>query len=163
MDEVRRFLRYTLLGLAVIIELLIALFLTDTESMGILICKDKDQILNLGLVLTIFIGSGGLGYLFASLYFELCWIWPFYLFMPTDHLALLTKLREKKIIEITDASGKSVDKLSKREAWIIVTQYWCSRLETSNNLKGVNSYILLSAINSSQYEEDVIYTLHGNT
>jgi len=67
MDEVRRFLRYTLPGLSALIQLLIGLSITDSG----IVCKilsAKDLTQSLGIILTIFIGSGGLGYLFANIY-----------------------------------------------------------------------------------------------
>lgn len=68
MDEVRRFLRYTLPGLAGVIQFLIALSITDACIVSKIVSV-KDQTQSLGLALTIFIGSGGLGYLFANIYF----------------------------------------------------------------------------------------------
>lgn len=138
MDEVRRFLRYTLPGLSAVIQLLIALSITDVG----IVCKIlsvKDLTQSLGLVLTIFIGSGGLGYLFANIYFSLYWSWPFNRSVAIDHLSFLNNLK-KEVIEIIDSSGKPYEKdLSRREAWTIITQYWHSKIEKDPKIKGVNS------------------------
>jgi len=72
MDEVRRFLRYTLPGLATVILFMIALSLTEGCFVRRLFF-DKDSSQNIGLVLTLFLGSGALGYLFANIYFSLYW------------------------------------------------------------------------------------------
>ena len=137
MDEVRRFLRYTLPGLSALIQLLIGLSITDSG----IVCKilsAKDLTQSLGIILTIFIGSGGLGYLFANIYFSLYRSWPFSRLIAIDHLTLLKDLR-KEIIEIVDLSGKAyANDLSKREAWTIITQYWHSKIEENTKIKGIN-------------------------
>jgi len=137
MDEVRHFLRYTLPGLSAVIQLLIGLSITDSG----IVCKilsAKDLTQSLGIILAIFIGSGGLGYLFANIYFSLYWSWPFSRLIAIDHLILLKDLR-KEIIEIVDFSGKAyANDLSKREAWTIFTQYWHSKIKENKKIEGIN-------------------------
>lgn len=137
MDEVRRFLRYTLPGLSAVIQLLIGLSITDSDVVcKILSAKDLTQ--SLGIVLIIFIGSGGLGYLFANIYFSLYWSWPFNRLIAIDHLTFLEGLR-KEMIVIVDLYGKEyTTALSKREAWTIITQYWHSKVEDNSKIKGIN-------------------------
>lgn len=138
MDEVRRFLRYTVPGLSAVVQLFIGLSVSDID----IVCKIisvKDLTQNIGLVLTIFIGSGGLGYLFANIYFSLSWSWPFKYFVAINHLSLLNNLKEK-VIDIIDFSGEPYKKdLSKREAWTIITQYWHSKVKKNSKIGGVNS------------------------
>ena len=137
MDEVRRFLRYTLPGLSAVIQLFIWLSITDYDVL-FKILSAKDLIQSLGIVLTIFIGSGGLGYLFANIYFSLYWSRPFSRLVAIDHLTLLEGLR-KEMIMIVDMYGKEhINDLSKREAWTIITQYWHSKVEDNIKIKGVN-------------------------
>jgi len=138
MDEVRRFLRYTLPGLSAVIQLIIGLSITDS-SIVCSVLSAKDLAESIGIVLTIFIGSGGLGYLFANIYFSLYWSWPFSRLIAIDHLTLFKDLSEK-MIEIVDFSGKAYSKeLSKREAWTVFTQYWHSKIEENTKIKGVNT------------------------
>lgn len=137
MDEVRRFLRYTLPGLAAVIQFLIALSITDACIL-FKILSVKDQTQSLGLTLTIFIGSGGLGYLFSNIYFFLYWWRPFNRF-AIDHLSFLKNLR-KEVVDILDSSGNPYNNdLSKREAWAVITQYWHSKIEECPKIKGVDS------------------------
>lgn len=137
MDEVRRFLRFTLPGLAAMIQFVIALSITDA-CIVFKILSVKDQTQSLGLALAIFIGSGGLGYLFATIYFFLYWSWPFDC-VAIDHLSFLKNLR-REVVDILDSSGNPYkNDLSEREAWIIITQYWHSKIEGCPKLKGLNS------------------------
>ncbi len=138
MAEVRRFLRYTLPGLASVILFIIALSLTDRYFVSRLFF-DKDSSQSASMVLTLFLGSGALGYLFANIYFSLYWSWPFR-YLAIDHRSPFICLEDK--IEILDSSGNKYQKeeLTKRDAWTILTQFWHSRIKNNNNkeLQGVN-------------------------
>lgn len=138
MDEVRRFLRYTLPGLAAVIQLLIALSITDSRDLcKVISANELSQ--SLGLVLSVFIGSGALGYLFANIYFSLYWSWPFNRLVAIDHLSFLEN-QKKDAIEIVGASGKPYEvPLSRREAWSIITQYWYSKRQDEPKIKGCDS------------------------
>jgi len=138
MDEVRRFLRFTLPGLACVITLLIAFSFSDPSAIGQLL-KSAWADKTLGVVIGVFLASGGLGYILANIYFSIYWSWPFSRVIAINHRSLLTSLNDN--LEIVDISGKKLNlqRISKRDAWTIVTQYWFSQIEGSNNIKGINS------------------------
>jgi hypothetical protein len=140
MNEVRRFLRYTLPGLASVLMLLILLSITDCSSIYEWFSV-KDTAQGLGLVLSIFLGSGALGYLFANVYFSLYWTWPFSSALAIDHRPLFSNLRGE--IKVIDYSGNEYERFSpsKRIAWTIVTQFWFYHIEKSEEIKGVDGYI----------------------
>ena len=69
MNEIRRFLRFTLPGLACVLELAVACEFTGVLSSADL--STKDLAAGLGMALSGFLASGALGYLFAILYFAL--------------------------------------------------------------------------------------------
>ncbi len=138
MNEVRRFLRYTLPGIACTIQLLIALSISDLNIVSNLLLS-MDNKSSIGVVLAAFLASGGIGYLFAILYFSLYWSRPFLQAVAIDHKILFQDL--SSIVEIKNAKGDtiSIDALNKKEAWKISTRYWFSKYKDSNCIKGINS------------------------
>lgn len=135
MDEVRRFLRFTLPGLASVILLLITLVLSgDLKTADILRLQGAGE--SLGLILGVFLGSGGLGFLLATVYFALYWSWPFDWLMAPDNRPFLRDF--KKMIEIVDSEGEEYSvPLSRHEAWTILNHYVASRIENVSEFKGL--------------------------
>ncbi|MCK4223831.1 MAG: hypothetical protein KAX39_01540 [candidate division Zixibacteria bacterium] len=138
MDDVRRFLRFTLPGLASVILLLITLVLSgDLETADIIRLQGAGE--SLGLILGVFLGSGGLGFLLSTVYFALYWSWPLDRLMAPDNRPFLRDF--EKMIEIVDSEGKRyrIEALSRHEAWIIVNHYVASRIENVSEFKGIQS------------------------
>lgn len=89
------------------------------------------------MVLTLFLGSGALGYLFANVYFSLYWSWPIHCAVAIDHRSIFTSLEDK--IRLLDSSGnKCQQRLTKRDAWTVVTQFWHSRIKIDKEIEGIN-------------------------
>jgi hypothetical protein len=139
MDEVRRFLRFSIPGIVAIIELLISLAIADNSSFAELI-KSIDNYNSFGLILGLLLGSGGLGYIFANIYLSLIWLpWLRNVF-AIDHLRLFRDLEGK--LNILDSHRKAIspEELSQRDAWTITSRYWYSQLKGKENyeIKGIN-------------------------
>lgn len=139
MDEVRRFARYTLPGLASVLLLLIALVFTDGRQLSPWLpsAEVKEGI---ALVLGGLLASGALGYLFSVIYFatiDIHWIARLF---TVDHRQIFVDLAN--IIDLQDASGKPVSptQMTQREAWATATRFWFARSETSPVVKGFNPY-----------------------
>ena len=152
MDEVRRFLRFTLPGIACAIQLIIALSISDADKVHAFleVTGFKDSV---ALVLTAFLASGGLGYIFAIVYFALYWLKPLASFTAIDHCIPLKRLeqyieiRELSETEIPSETGDSskrliaISSLSKRQAWLIATRYWLCNSEQIDRIKSINPTI----------------------
>jgi hypothetical protein len=137
MNEVRRFFRFTIPGITCVLELFIALSISDNKMIASML-DSTGAVANIGLVFAIFLASGGLGYIFANIYFALYWWKPIRDRFAIDHCSLFRDLAEK--IELVDTSGTRInpDDLSKRDAWNILTQFWYSQIEDGQDIKGVD-------------------------
>lgn len=140
MDEIRRFIRYTLPGIVCSIEFFIAIAISDAPLMKNII-DNLGSKSNIALVLGGLLATGGLGYIFSSVYFTILLTNPFYKLFSGDHKTVLTNSAE--LIEILDSTNKPVspDSLTRRESWEVLTQFWHSEKEKSDELKGINPYI----------------------
>src|SRR5437762_3456568 len=126
MDEVKRFLRFTLPGLACVLLVLLALSVSDPDIVRNVLSKDCAT--SIGEVAVFFLGSGGLGYILANVYFAAYWLPLLSKWWAIDHRSVLEQLGDK--VKIIDPSGKSLlaSNLSRREAWQIVSQFWYSKI-----------------------------------
>lgn len=140
MHEVRRFLRFTLPGMASFGQLLLAVYLTNSRAIGDLITAQNNLKDILGWVAAAFVSSGVAGYVLTSSYHALRWR-PFFSFLAIDHLSLVTKLISINKLVVTDSEGDPIrqEDLNKRDAWTIVTYYWYANLEQSKQLAGLNT------------------------
>jgi len=140
MHEVRRFLRFTLPGMASFGQLLLAAYLTNSQAIVDLIISQKNTKDILGWIAAAFVSSGVVGYILASAYHALRWIPPFS-FFAIDHLSLVTKLISIKKLQIADFEGDLIVKknLNKRDAWTIITYYWYANIKQSEQLTGLNA------------------------
>ncbi|GBE04715.1 hypothetical protein BMS3Abin10_00331 [bacterium BMS3Abin10] len=138
MNEVRRFLRYTLPGIACVIQLLIALSISDLDVVSKL-WNDEGAAKGIALVFGAFIASGGLGYVFSIIYFALYWDDSIADKVAIDHRTLLESLQN--YVELKCSTGEIIkaESLSKRQAWSIITQYWHSKTAKNKSIKGLNS------------------------
>ena len=140
MEEVRRFLRFTLPGMACVIELLVALTISDFATIkGFLsFVKENSAV---GIAISFLLASGAIGYILANIYFALYWVKPFSDLIAIDHLSFLKSINNE--FDLLDASGNRIDvrKISsRRDAWTILSHYWWSRIESDEGIKGTNAF-----------------------
>jgi hypothetical protein len=132
MDEIRRFLRYTLPGLAVTLIGFGALRLLESipdSWMG------GDGLL--AKFAGIFVASGALGYLLANLYFAIRWVPPFDRYLVIDHKRVITALGE--VLDIRGPSDKAwnLNRLTLFDAWSILNNYCVSQPETNCRMRNI--------------------------
>lgn len=139
MDEVRRFIRYTLPGLACALELLILLGISKY-------CFNTPDIplnnINLvGAVFGTFFISGALGYILSIIYFALYWKWPLKNLIAVDHRNLFKESANNNYIKLIRLNNDKKNKtLDKREAWIIIARFWNTIIKADRKFKEINSY-----------------------
>lgn len=140
MNEVRRFLRFTLPGIACALQLIIAISISDKNQLNSFLgtATGKESI---GLVLAGFLASGALGYILSTIYFALYWLRPIAKRVAIDHLTLFEQMNSYITIKGPDGKSILVTDLSKRTAWVIATRYWFSRYEKSECIKSINPTI----------------------
>jgi len=135
MEEVRRFLRFTLPGLVCIIELIIALSITNPSKISSIYNKSHAAYLG------VFLASGGFGFLLSIIYFGIYRV--FYEFMGADHRKLFRSLKREKNgkFRINDLDGEELSPhtLSKRDSWALVCKLWYSKIEENKEFKGLNN------------------------
>jgi len=148
MNEVQRYLRYTIPGLVFFLVLLMALMISDTSwilsTLGSVIASG-----GVGLGVLILLASVGLGYLLAQVYFALYWTRALGRYCAIDHLSLLKKLEENGKIEILDADEKilHLEDLSKsracqkRHAWVLHNLFFWSLGKLSDEQKRLKDWI----------------------
>ena len=148
MNEVQRYLRYTIPGLVFFLVPLIALMISDTswilDTLGSAI-----DIGGIGLGVLILLASVALGYLLAHAYFALYWTFHLGKYFPIDHLSVLETLEEKGKIEIIDADEKILHlkdlsrwrAVQKRHAWVVHNLSFWSLGKLSKEEKRLKDWI----------------------
>lgn len=144
MEDYKRFFRYVIPGLVFIIEVSVYLLLSEFEKF---ICLIKDNLGNLkdgiGIAVTAFLLSGGIGYLLGVFYHTLFHMvrnkksfWGYFI---VDHLALIKDTVEStEFLELRNRENSvaiSVDRLTQSGAWRIVTVFLNTRMESSERIK----------------------------
>jgi hypothetical protein len=139
--EFGRYLRFTLPGIAFVIEVLAALTVSDrqvvTATTGLLLSAGAPDLL--AVVAGLFVLSGGLGYVLSCLYFA-AYASRIFGFLAVDH---------RPIARITEPDLRSAERAlhlpplapsprTRRQAWNLAVLYWYSRLDRSRRLKGLN-------------------------
>lgn len=149
MDEARRFLRYVIPGLVLIIEVSlyswvsIDLFFADKkffEELKNLFLKN-----NIAAPISAFLASGGAGFLLGVIYYTAYWPILKRFSLGVDHTELINdainrgwlKLRKRE----KDDTFVNADKLNIFGAWRIVTSLWHERKESSEKIKAANPRI----------------------
>ncbi len=140
MEDYKRFFRYVIPGLVFIIEVSVYLLLSAFDKFSYLI---KDNLGNLkdgiGIAVTAFLLSGGIGYLLAVFYHTLFHIvrnkksfWGCFI---ADHLALIKDVAEnREWLELQNRKNGeeiSVDRLTQSGAWRIATVFLNTRMVSS--------------------------------
>ena len=88
MDEIKRFMRYTLPGLVCTLQLIIAFIFSDTITVKCFYNNYLKSSNDFGIVLGIFFVSGAIGYILSSIYFSIRWWEPISQLFSINHLIL---------------------------------------------------------------------------
>lgn len=139
MKEGSRFLRYVIPGLIMLVELAIYLYLSDKDF---LISKIENHINGLEVPLTIFLASGGIGFLLGVIYHFLFW-WTGLRRWNLDHRGVIDNCYARGWLKVRmRADGSDVDpsEIKQRGAWRVVTSFWHVRIESSPRIKTANVF-----------------------
>jgi hypothetical protein len=138
MDEARRFMRYVIPGLVFALEVCLYLWLSDTEEF---VQGLRQWSNNLSVPLTLFLASGGVGFLLSVIYHWIYWTCgPSWLVV--NHQSLLRDAVSRGWLELHQRQdGKQVDakRLTRRDAWRVVTSFWVQRGESSQAISRADS------------------------
>ena len=141
MEEMKKFLRYVVPGLVVIIEFagLLSLFLLfeDKELLKTYIRRVLTYETGIGGAVGLFLISGGLGALLARVYHQLISFPPFDSF-TADYSSLLKKYcDEKKLVRLCDWNDAPINfqQLSKLGQWRVLTAFWHATKQQSKFMK----------------------------
>jgi hypothetical protein len=132
MDEIRRFLRYTLPGLAATLIVLGSLWLSGAIPAG---WMGGDNLL--AKFAGIFVASGALGYFLANLYFAVRWFPFFEKWLIIDHKSVIMALGE--VLEVRGPSDQpwKLANLTLFDAWSVLTHYCVSRPKTDDHMTAI--------------------------
>lgn len=139
MNEVRRFMRYSLPGLVCASIATCILLISDDKKIidyFVFICEKN----LLGIVFGTFILSGSIGYIFANIYFALYWASENGI-IAIDHRPVL--VQTKNFIIIKDVNGNQIEhsRLTKRDAWTIITLYWYTQKARCKEIENLDPMI----------------------
>ena len=137
MEEARRFLRYVIPGLLFFIEVSIYLFFSAHAQF---IFSIREWGKDLAFPITIFLASGGMGFLLGVLYHSLYWTIGFRTF-AVNHIPLIQDCVNRDWLKLKRRANNSdlnVSQLTQTGAWRVVTAYWHERREFSKRIKGAN-------------------------
>src|SRR3970040_1571748 len=106
-EEGIRFFRYVLPGLVFFIETLLFAYIILPEQT---VCFLNDHFQELGAAAAVFLASGGLGFIFASIHHFVHWQPCFSCFEKGifDHRELVTKLHDSQQIVIDEKAWKKI-------------------------------------------------------
>ena len=142
MSEARRFLRYLLPGLAVLLECLLLGVVLNPPCIWSALCalgKTGVSAASLSVIgLGVVVGSG---YLFSLLHHWTMWIAPIY---PCDHRQFLQEAVDAQLVaferrgeEPQDLGTVQVNRMCKQQAWRVLCALWYENLDR-RRLKNVN-------------------------
>lgn len=154
MEEARRFLRYVVPGLILIIEVSLYLGISAYEDF-ISIFKENVIDKDISVPLSVFLASGGIGFLLGIIYRDLLillnWIsgikFSFFIrHLIVDHVSLIKDAVDGshnwiELKERGDCKKVDISMLKQDGAWRIVTSFWHERKETSDSIKSANARI----------------------
>jgi len=138
MEEARRFLRYVIPGLLLMIEVSLYLWLSSYQQFVQLIKELGEDI---AFPISIFLASGGIGFLLGVVYYTLYWTKGIRL-IAVNHLPLIEDVVKRGWLKLQRRDdGKEVDvkELTQSGAWRIVTSFWHERKESSLRIKAANA------------------------
>jgi hypothetical protein len=107
-EEGIKFLRYVVPGLVFFVETLLFAYIILPEQTG---CFLNDHFKDLGTAATVFLASGGLGFIFASIHHFVHWQPCFSYFEEDifDHRKVIKKLRDSQLIELDEMTLEKIN------------------------------------------------------
>jgi len=137
MSEARRFLRYVIPGLVFLIEVALYLWLSDyslCETQKSFTNFIKNQSKDIAFPITLFVASGGIGFLLGILYHTLYWIEEIpNIFLPrVNHTQLIESAINGGWIEVYKYKNRNlslVNTLNRSDAWCSVTAFCHEHLQ----------------------------------
>ena len=143
-NEAFRFMRFGLPGLACMIELVLAMAFFHPEILKTLGEKLPEQSpvpTAVGILVVTFIASGAFGYLLANIYFAIYWLASERI--GIDHTPVFENLRRSKRFRVLDLGGNDITDrdFSRRQAWMMVTQYQDSQQLLSKQMEGLRPHL----------------------
>jgi len=144
MEEARRFLRYVIPGLILMLEVSLYLLLSSYQPF-------VESIKGLGegiaFPLSAFLASGGVGFFLAVIYNTLFSI-PGMRLLTVNHLPLINDAVNRGWLELrARANGGefNIENLTQLGAWCIVATFWHERRDSSPRIKGATPRVNLLA------------------
>ena len=143
MEDARRFLRYVIPGLVLILEVSLYLLLSSKREF-IQFLKNYGQ--NAGLPISTFIASGGIGFILANIYHYIYWSRLFRWLVP-DHRQLIRNAVKRGWLKLEDRrSGEemaevAIKRLTQKHAWLISSSLWYAKLGSSERIKGAEPVV----------------------
>lgn len=124
MNDIRRFFRYVVPGLIFTLQIVIYLSISLCPSQ---FSQTIGRLNNVGSALSIFLLSGGLGFLLSTIYHTLYWTqkcaWMDRL--RVDHRPLINSAIKAGSLCLCDHDGKEMSKIkNQKAAWRIATAFW---------------------------------------
>lgn len=150
MEDAKRFLRYVLPGLAFVIYTVSYLFLSYPR---LVISKFESYIINsqssIGVLLTVFLLSGGIGYVLSIIYHFLYGIdWLANLLGLANHRQMIISAGRLNYLEFREEDNfdflaiNEIDRrITRSGAWRILNALWHERAESSPEIRGANPRI----------------------
>lgn len=138
MEEARRFLRYVIPGLLFFIEISLYLFFSAHAQFSSFL---REYGKDLAFPVTVFLASGGVGFLFGVIYHSFYWT-EINRFFGVNHMPLMQDCVERgwlKLVLRKDGTNLNISKLTRSGAWRVVTAYWHERRECSKKIKAANA------------------------
>lgn len=151
MQEYRRFFRYLMPSLVLIIEVFIYLLITDYKQIK---CFFQNIFMNsatngnsiatlVTIIITAFLASGGFGYLLGTIYHILFFHKNKYVkTYLVDHLRLLKNIRLTRLLQLRKLCDNGIEEdivekdLNCLNAWHIITSFIHERVNSSERIKG---------------------------
>ncbi len=140
MNEVKRFVRYTLPGLAALLQAFLILA-TSEKSYMLSYVKGLSGWETIGGAAILWLFSAGLGYLLSIIYFSLAQMIPWLFFY--NHKPFFEVMKKQKVGRLVCGCGSNIDltTLTRRAAWVSLNHVWYSLKTTDNPIGSIHSYI----------------------
>ena len=138
MEETRRFLRYVIPGLLFFIEISLYLFFSAYRQF---ISALKEWGKDLAFPVSLFLASGGIGFL-LGVFYHFLYLTKGFRKLAVTHLPLIKDCVKRdwlKLEKREDGSKLEIETLTQSGAWRVVTAYWHERRECSNRIKAANA------------------------
>jgi hypothetical protein len=136
MNEVKRFMRYTLPGLVSVILLILLTAVSNWSSF----ITNKALFTNksfAGIIIGALLASGVLGNIYSVVYWA--WFWHNSARRATDYRPCIRFVKDK--VEIWPTANINKWPLSRKDAWHLVTAYWYIEKIDSNSISGADEFL----------------------